>query len=91
MIKYVISAEHNVHENLTIYDRMNGDTPNGWRINANEGYVMYDPAEERPIAVDPMTGEERQVEIYYFRTRYLPRNYNWSNFTLIAVPEADVI
>lgn len=87
MIRYEISTEHNKYENMTVYNRMNGDTPNGWRVNADNGFVMYDPTEEVSITIDPVTGEEISSEVYYSCIRYLPRNYDWNKFTLIAVPE----
>ena len=77
MIRYEISAEHNNYTNLTVYDRTDGDMSRGWRVNANDGYVMYDPTVE--------LGE--QEEIYYSKVRYLPRNYDWSQFSLVAVQE----
>ena len=86
MIRYIVSEEHNSYPHLTVYDRMNGETPNGWRVNADDGYVMYDPTEEVPSTIDPMTGEEMPGEVYYSRVRYLPRSYDWSKFSLVAVP-----
>ena len=86
MIRYIVSEENNEYENLTVYDRMNGDIPNGWRVNADEGCVMYDPTENVPTTIDPVTGEEIPGEVYYSRVRYLPRNYDWSRFALLAAP-----
>ena len=84
---YELSIEHNGFEGLTVWDRMGDGQPAGWRVNADDGFVMYDPTEEVPSTIDPATGEETPGEIYYSRVRYLPRNYDWSKFGLVAVEE----
>jgi len=90
MVTYEISTEHNFYNHMTIYNRITDGINTGWRVNANAGYVLYDLAVERPITIDHMTGEEQQDEIYYFRLRYLPRNYDWNNFNLTPVKEGTV-
>lgn len=84
---YQLSTEHNTHENLIVWDRLQNGSPAGWRVNAADGYVFYDPTETYEPQIDPMTGEETPAEIYYAKVRYLPRNYNWDNFALVAVEE----
>lgn len=86
---YVPSAEHNIYPNLTVYDRFwNGTEPDGWRVNANEGYVFYDENANN-TEIDPNTGEEKTV-IYYYTVMALSYRYNWANFALVAVPRASV-
>ena len=82
---YELSVEHNGYEHLTVWDRLRDGKNAGWRVNAEEGFLFYDPTEERPVTVDPVTGEVQQAEVYYARVRYLPRNYDWSKFGLVAV------
>jgi hypothetical protein len=57
MVIHEISTEHNCYDNMTIYNRITDGMNTGWRVNANDGYVLYDPTVERPIIVDPTTGE----------------------------------
>lgn len=84
---YELSVAHNGYKHLTVWDRLQDGAPAGWRVNADEGYLMYDPTEEVPAAIDPVTGEEMPGEVYYSKVRYLPRNYDWSRFALVAVRE----
>lgn len=86
---YELSVAHNGYEHLTVWDRLQDGTPAGWRINAEEGFVFCDPAEIPVPTTDPMTGEELPGEIYYARVRYLPRSYDWSKFSLVAVREEE--
>ena len=83
---YELSVEYNVYEHLTVWDRLRDGESAGWRVNADEGFVMYDPTEEVPVILDPATGEEVPGEVYYSRIRYLPRNYDWRKFALATVP-----
>ena len=85
---YVVSTEHNIYPNLTVYDRLADGVPSGWRVNANEGYVYYN-ANDSYTDIDPDTGEEIPVTYYYTQT-LLPRTYNWNNFDLVAVPRSSV-
>ena len=87
-ITYVISTEHNIYPNITVYDRLNNGVAAGWSVRANEGYVMY-PTNEEHIEIDPVTGEERPV-IYYYTETGLPLTYNWNKFAWVAVPRDSV-
>lgn len=87
MTGYVVSSEHN-YPNITVYRRIIDDVQTGWRINANEGYVMYDPT-RNDTEIDPDTMEERPVT-YYYTVKSAPLNYNWDNFHYIAVPRDSV-
>ena len=96
---YEIASEFNF-PNITVYNRFRDGELTGWRINANEGYVFYDPNEEffEP-QLDPETGLPMEdengdfIEIqvnHYFRVSYLPLRYNFDNFPYIAVLESEV-
>lgn len=84
---YEVATEFNF-PNITIYKRLRDGIQTGWRANANEGYVFYDPNEIN-LELDPETGEDIQVT-YYFRVSYLPLNHNFANFRYVAVPESEV-
>ena len=81
---YRISMEHNAYPNFTVYDRFYNGEASGWKVITNEGYVFYDPSDEN-IEYDPETLEPISVIHYYTQINF-PRNYNWDNFNLIAVP-----
>ena len=86
---YRVSEEHNIYPNLTVYDRIWDETEHdGYRVNANEGYVFYDTT-ANDTEIDPETMEERPV-IYYKTVRTFPLRYNWDNFSLVAVPRDSV-
>jgi len=85
---YEVSTEHNNYPNMTVYDRFVDGVQNGWRLNANEGYVFYDTTENN-TEPDPITGEERPVT-YYYTVAYIPRNYPWARFPYVAVPRSEV-
>lgn len=83
-----ISTEHNIYPNLTVYDRFADGEARGWRVNANDGYVMYDTT-ANDMELDPVTGEEIPVT-YYYTLMYLTQYYNWDNFAWVAVPRDSV-
>lgn len=85
---YEISSEHNIYPNITIYDSLTDGQLDGWRMNANEGYVFYDTSANN-TEFDPETMMEVPV-IYYYTISYLPRTYNWANFHWVAVPRESV-
>lgn len=88
VVTYQLSTEHNNYPNFTVYDRFADGEPRGWRVVTNEGWVFYDPSEEN-TEPDPDTFEPIPV-IYYYTEIYYPRNFNWDNFNLIAVPRDSV-
>lgn len=86
---YRVSTEHNIYPNITVYDRFWNETePDGWRVNANEGYVFYDTTAQ-DTEFDPVTQEERPV-IYYRTVAQLNARFNWNNFHYVAVPRDSV-
>ena len=90
-ILYRISTTHNVYPNLTVYEKYYDTDTNtviGFRVNANEGYVFKDTSETN-YELDTETGIEREVT-HYYRLAYLTRNFNFANFSFVAIPESEV-
>ena len=90
-MEYRVSAEHNIYPNITVeegYYESAPDTTLRYRVTPNVGYVFYDTT-ERNYELDPETGLEREVT-HYYRLAYLTRNYNFDNFSFVAVPESEV-
>lgn len=85
--RYELSVDHNKYDGMTVWDIFEDDTPAGWKVTANEGFVFYDPTVEVPSTLDPVTGEEIPGEIYYTRLRYVSQYRDWSKFNLVAVRE----
>lgn len=87
MTGHVVSTAHN-YPNITVYRRIIDDVQTGWRITANEGYVIYD-ATANNTEIDPDTMEEIPVT-YYYTVKNFSLNYNWDNFPWVAVPRDSV-
>ncbi|MBQ8552301.1 MAG: hypothetical protein IJ428_05770 [Clostridia bacterium] len=84
---YEIATEYNF-PNITVYKSFNDGVHNGYRVNSNDGYVMYDKSANN-TELDPETMMEVPV-IYYYRVMHCPLNYNFANFTWVAVPRDSV-
>lgn len=84
---YPISTEHNIYPNLTVCERRADGVLKGWRVTPNDGYVMYDSTEEG-TKTHPITFEEGAT--YYYTYAGFPLNYNWNNFTWVAVLRSEV-
>jgi len=85
---YVISANHNIYPNLTVYDVFRDGVLTRHRLNANEGYVFYDST-ANDVEPDPITGEDVPVT-YYYTEADLPLTYPWANFPYVAVLRSEV-
>lgn len=86
-IKYEEAKEFNF-PNIKIYDRLVDGVKRGWRANANEGYVFYDPNE---IYYEQESPDSEPIEVnHYFTERSFPPNYDMANFSLIAVLRSSV-
>jgi hypothetical protein len=83
---YEIATEYNF-PNITVYRKVNDGVQSGWRVETNEGYVMYDPN-------DPQIGydeDDNEIEVFYYYTvKILTLNYNFDNFPWVAVPRDSV-
>lgn len=86
--EYVISEEHNIYPNITVYDKYYNGVFAGWEMRANEGYVFYDMLANN-TEIDPDTLVEIPV-IYYYTIRSMSARYNWSLHDYEAVPRSEV-
>lgn len=83
---YEVSTEHNF-PNITVYRRLKDGVLNGWRVNTNEGYVMYDPNDPH---IDYDEDENEITVFWYYTVKVLTLNYNFANFPWVAVPRNSV-
>ena len=91
-----------VLENMTAYRRYVADAVSAIRVYANDGYVIYDTAEnEMDMVYDPETGKPvidhetgdyvMQPVISYFTMVTIPaRFFSVDTFTWVAVPRDTV-
>ena len=84
---YEIDTTKN-YPNLTVYKNLKDGVLNGYRVNSNDGYVMYDTNDEY-YEIDEATDEEVPVT-YYFTVAQLPKTYNFDNFSWVAVLRSEV-
>ena len=77
-----------VFPNITVYRRYKDGVHCGYRAYPNEGYVMYDTTDEN-YDYDTETGDLIPVT-HYFTMAGFPANYNFANFTWVAVPRSEV-
>lgn len=82
-----VATEFN-YPNLTVYKKLFDGVQSGWRVIPDDGYVMYDTAENN-TELDPETEEEIPV-IYYYTSLNRPLNARWDNFSWVAVPRDSV-
>lgn len=73
---------------IDIYNRYKDGVLSAYKLIPHEGYVVYDTTENN-IEIDPETGEEKPVT-YYSRMVIFPLNYNFNNFSYVAVLESEV-
>lgn len=75
---------------IDIFRRYNNGEFMGYLVQAQEGYVFYDPnANAMEPSPDPDNPEMIPV-IYYYTIRYLTRTFDMSTFSLVAVPRDSV-
>lgn len=79
---YEVDVEHNIYPNMTVEKRYYNNEFAGWRVMANDGYVIYDDNEEC-TEFDILTLKEVPVK-YYFAATYKNPRYNWSKFNYVA-------
>ena len=83
---YEVSTEH-IFPNITVYRILKDGVLNGWRVETNEGYVMYDPNDVQ-VGYDE---DDNEIDVYYYYTiKILTLNYNFDNFPWVAVPRDSV-
>lgn len=84
---YEIATEY-TFPNITVYKALRDGVLTGYRINANEGYVMYD-TRRNDVGYDPITMEEIPVT-YYYTVSEVPLAFDFVNFPWVAVPRDSV-
>lgn len=75
--------------NMTVYRTYRDGVHSGYKVYANEGYVMYDPNTDVYETLDPET-DETIIKTDYFRMVGCPLNTNFSTFPYIAVLESEL-
>ncbi len=77
---------------IDIYKRFYDGVHSAWRAYPQEGYVMHDTNDElTEPKIDPETGEIIEVPvIHYFTMAGFPLNYNFNNFSWVAVLRSEV-
>ena len=75
------------YPNITILRRMVDGVCKGYRVNANDGYVIYD-ATANNTEIDPETMKEAPVA-YYFSGAFLPSSFNFERFPYVAARISD--
>ena len=73
---------------IDIYNRYKDGVLSAYKLIPHEGYVVYD-TNANEIEVDPETLEKIPVT-YYSRLVIFPLNYNFANFSYVAVLESEV-
>lgn len=98
----IVPAPDIILENMTAYRKYADGELSAIRVCANDGYVIYDTAEnEMELVIDPETGEPvidpetgeylEQPVISYFTMVTIPaRFFSVDTFTWVAVPRDTV-
>ena len=85
-----VPAPDVVVPNITVERTMQDGAHVGWRITANDGYVLYDPLDDVEV-IDPETGlPTGEIEHSYFRVAYIPAKHAPETWTYTAVLESEV-
>lgn len=89
---YPIDTKNNIYPNLTVHQILKDGVHDGWRVLADDGYVMYDTAaNDTALKFDEATGEMVEVPTIYYSIRVdLPVNFNFANFTWAAELRSNV-
>jgi hypothetical protein len=77
-----------IRENITIERKYIDGVHKGYRLTANEGYVLHSPSLDNEVE-DPFTGETH-IEQYYYRQAHLTIAQPVSTWDWHAVLESDV-
>lgn len=78
--------------NIDIYNILKDGVLNGYKVKPQDGYVMYDTTDEHTDFVfDEEQGMYVEVPvIHYFTEAILPLNFNFNNFSWVAVLRSEV-
>ena len=74
--------------NISIYNHLKDGVLMGYNAYPQEGYVMYD-TNDNNLEPDSTTGELVPVT-YYYTTAGFFLNYNFDNFSWVAIPRNEV-
>lgn len=77
-----------VFPNISVYRKFRDGVHCGYEVYSNEGYVMYDTAANDTEILDPEVGPVPTT--YYYTWLSCPLNFNFANFTWVAVPRNTV-
>ena len=84
---YEVATEYKF-PNITVFKILKDGVLNGYRINTNDGYVMYD-TRRNDTDIDPDTMQEIPVT-YYYTVSSVPVTFDFVNFPWVAVPRDSV-
>ena len=70
---------------LTVFRKLRDGVPTAWLVQANDGYVMYDP-NDHSVTVDPETMKEIAYT-YYFKEMHCPLDFNFESFAPVITEE----
>lgn len=78
--------------NINIYNRISNGVHTGYQAIPYDGYVMYDTTDEyTDTVIDEETGMPIEIPvIHYFTLAGFPLNYNFDNFSWVAVLRSEV-
>lgn len=71
------------YPHLKIYRRIVDGVLGGYRVNTDDGYVMYDTVDDFR-ELDEETGKKKPV-IYFITQALLPINFDFADFSYVAV------
>ena len=82
MIEYELMLNHN-YPNIIVWRRLNNGELSGFKFEAAEGYVMYNPNE---IFYELNIETDKEIPVFYYYTQYNTNaKYQIKNFPYIAV------
>lgn len=83
-----LNANYNF-PNINIYNHLKDGVLMGYNAYPQEGYVMYDTSDNPQMDYNPETGEHFEVT-HYFTMAGFPLNFNFDNFSWVAVLRIEV-
>ena len=81
-------AEDIVLPNIFVYRKLLNGAPTAYRLEAAEGYTMYDTAAQM-LSEEPTTGKMLVIRNYTKDVR-CPRKYDFGRCTWKAIPEGEM-
>lgn len=77
------------YNHISVYQRYANQTPSGYSVEAEDGFVFYNP-NELIQEVDPITQEIISEHYNYLVRSFLPQNFDFHKFNYIAKPKQEV-